>query len=145
MREERLLKFERGTVDDVPIVFACVVAQYQGRVVFVFNSKWQEWELPAGMIEPGETPEAAAKRELYEESGQVAESLQFEGMAFIHVLKPDVIELGVMYTCELDTLQPFQPNDEADRMMLWDLKQPIDEAVSAVGHQLALMLTESES
>lgn len=146
MREERLLKFTREPADDaVPIVFACVVAQYQGRVVFVFNSKWREWELPAGMIEPGETPEAAAKRELYEESGQVAESLQFEGVASIYVLKPDVIELGVMYTCELETLQPFQPNDEADRMMLWDLNQPVDEAVSAVGHQLALMLTESES
>ena len=33
-------------------------------------------ELPAGHIEPGETPEAAARKELWEETGHEAETLE---------------------------------------------------------------------
>jgi ADP-ribose pyrophosphatase len=33
------------------------------------------WELPAGSVDPGETPEQAARRECHEEIGQVAETV----------------------------------------------------------------------
>ncbi|MFD1485695.1 NUDIX hydrolase [Lacticaseibacillus baoqingensis] len=36
----------------------------------------EAYALPAGLIDPGETPDAAAKRELEEETGYVAQSLQ---------------------------------------------------------------------
>jgi ADP-ribose pyrophosphatase len=35
--------------------------------------KWL-WELPAGTLDPGETPEAAARRECHEEIGKIADS-----------------------------------------------------------------------
>lgn len=141
---EELIRFLPGDapfqVDDLPIVFACVVARHEGQVLFVFNPFRDEWELPAGLIERGETPEAAAHRELLEESGQVAGRMQFAGMALLRLQKHNTLELGAMFTCELETLQPFQPNDEADRMMLWDLVQPVPGRVSAVGRQLALLI-----
>ena len=34
-----------------------------------------EWTLPAGGIQPGETPAAAARRELFEETGLLADTL----------------------------------------------------------------------
>jgi ADP-ribose pyrophosphatase len=34
------------------------------------------WEVPAGVLEPGETPESCARRELLEETGAVAERLE---------------------------------------------------------------------
>ena len=36
----------------------------------VFNRDPQAWELPGGMLDPGESPREAAFRELEEESGQ---------------------------------------------------------------------------
>jgi len=40
------------------------------------------WELPAGGIEPGESPEAAARRECHEEVGKIAEAVESIGTLF---------------------------------------------------------------
>lgn len=37
-------------------------------------NRWM-WELPAGTVDPGEQPEAAARRECHEEIGQVPETI----------------------------------------------------------------------
>jgi 8-oxo-dGTP pyrophosphatase MutT (NUDIX family) len=41
----------------------------EGRLLFVRSATSGMWGLPAGSIEPGESPKAAAMRELMEESG----------------------------------------------------------------------------
>jgi 8-oxo-dGTP diphosphatase len=45
------------------------VAFMDGRFLMVYNPRRGGWEMPGGRIEPGETPEDAAKREFAEESG----------------------------------------------------------------------------
>ena len=40
------------------------------------------WELPAGSIDPGEEPEAAARRECHEELGVIAETAERLGEAW---------------------------------------------------------------
>lgn len=50
---------------------ADIMAIYKGKWIFCMHKERTTWEHPSGHIETGETPIAAAKRELYEETGAV--------------------------------------------------------------------------
>ena len=41
------------------------------RVLCVWNRRYKTWSLPGGMVEEGETPEQAQRRELEEETGML--------------------------------------------------------------------------
>jgi 8-oxo-dGTP pyrophosphatase MutT (NUDIX family) len=48
---------------------SCLVTDPDGRVLLVRNFNRESWGCPGGVIDPGETPEQAAQRELAEETG----------------------------------------------------------------------------
>lgn len=52
-----------------PLRFVVVCAFYEGKYLLSYHSGHRAWETQGGHIEAGESPEAAARRELYEESG----------------------------------------------------------------------------
>lgn len=62
-----------------PGAAAVLVLDRQGRVLVVRQPREAAgkalWEIPAGKLEPGETPEEAARRELLEETGLAANNL----------------------------------------------------------------------
>lgn len=58
----------------VPPKYALVAAKHRGKWVFVRHRERDTFEMPGGHIEPGESAEQAARRELREESG----AAQFE-------------------------------------------------------------------
>ena len=64
-----------------------------GRVVLLRNKRWVVedtlWELPAGTLEPGEPLEAAARRELQEETGYTAE--RWRSLGFLYA-SPGVLD-----------------------------------------------------
>ena len=52
-----------------PLRFVVVCSFLEGRYLLSYHGGHGAWETQGGHIEPGETPEAAARRELFEESG----------------------------------------------------------------------------
>lgn len=64
-----------------------------GRVVLLRNNRWVVedvlWELPAGTLEPGEPLEAAARRELQEETGYTAD--RWRSLGFLYA-SPGVLD-----------------------------------------------------
>jgi 8-oxo-dGTP pyrophosphatase MutT (NUDIX family) len=91
------------------------------------------------LIEPDETPYAAAIRELKEETGQIASSLTFAGMCLLRLARGG-LELGTIYTAELDSLQPFEINEEVSQIMFWDLAQPVAEYVNEISQELCRLV-----
>jgi 8-oxo-dGTP diphosphatase len=117
---------ERNYGDDAPLVFTVVIPEYQGQTLLLYTSERNQWECSGGAIEPGETPEECAARELWEETGQVAASLTYKGLFKIHLVRDGRTEYGMLFTARLDSLQPFTANPEADRIMLWDRVSELD-------------------
>ena len=59
-----------------PYQFVDILARYRDRWLYCRAKSRDAFEIPAGHIEPGETPLEAAKRELYEETGAVKFDLE---------------------------------------------------------------------
>lgn len=96
-----------------------VIMTYQGKVLMIFNRWRQEWELPGGMIDAGETPRQAAFRELLEETGVTAEKLSFEARALFSLKSPDRLEYAAVYSTQLDALPELRVNEEASAFLWW--------------------------
>lgn len=111
----------------VPLTHALVVVESETTFLFVHNVWRHEWELAGGVIDPGETPRQCAARELAEESGQVADSLQLEGVMKFRLEPDDRLEYGALYYTRLERRLQFTPNAEVDRIVFWDLQADIGE------------------
>lgn len=76
IEEHHVLDYPRQAVGVVPVAD-------DGRVLLLdqyrFITDTRGWAVPAGRIEPGETPEECARRELVEETGQAADQWIYLG------------------------------------------------------------------
>lgn len=53
----------------IPNKYVVIFSRYQGKLLLSRHRSRETWETQGGHIEPGEFPEDAARRELWEESG----------------------------------------------------------------------------
>jgi 8-oxo-dGTP diphosphatase len=101
-----------------------VVLGAQGRVALVHRPKYDDWSLPKGKLDPGESFEQAALREVEEETGLRARlvrelpSVQYRD----NKDRPKVVRYWLM---EVEHDPGFAPNDEVDELR-W---VPPDEAL----------------
>ena len=86
-----------------------------GRILLVHRPRYDDWSLPKGKLDPGETWEEAALREVLEETG-VRAQLRDE-LPSVHYTdgrgRPKTVRYWVM---EPEEVPAFAPNDEVDEL-----------------------------
>jgi len=90
-------------------IFSIALARSAKGVVLVFNRYRQVWELPGGLIDPGETPRDCAARELVEESGCVARNVVRLGLIEVEDGKT---HFGAVFACDVDAVPVSFANEE---------------------------------
>lgn len=92
---------------------ALVVARHGDRVMLVHNCRRDIWELPGGFVDAGESPEACARRELLEESGQ-STSLLTPAVSFTMETPDGAMRHGLVFATALRQPAAFIANAEID-------------------------------
>ena len=96
--------------------FALVLARGPAGVVLVFNRYRQVWELPGGMIDPGESARDCARRELAEEAECAAGPLDWLGLVDVDDGRR---RCGVVFACEAHDVPTQVSNAEMDGIAAW--------------------------
>ena len=99
-----------------------VIIDINGKFLIGFNKYRNQWEFPAGKIEPGELAIDAAKRELYEETHQKVDELEFCGMFKIYDGMKDEYRFRAVYYGSKKELNEFvaYSEDEMTDICLWE-------------------------
>ncbi len=124
-----------------PITTAFVVVRGPEGTMLLYNRYRKLWELPGGMIEPGESPRQCAVRECLEESGQTLADVRFVGLCELLFAKNarrerDEIAYAALYSAALPAPAPFAPNHEQAAMRWW---RPGEELQDACAESLSMI------
>ena len=85
-----------------------------GRVLLVHRPRHDDWTLPKGKLDPGESFEEAALREVEEETGLRCRLLTELPATYYEAYgRPKVVRYWLM---EPEADAPFTPNDETDEL-----------------------------
>lgn len=121
--EYRFIKFiemKEEVITKYPLSGSFAVVTFNDRLLLCYNTLRKQWELPAGHRELGETPKNCAIRELFEETGQKVNELQFLGLLVSENEKNYTIKYNPVYYSSIEKLSPFLVNDETTLITLWD-------------------------
>lgn len=108
------MKIEFYPINQEKVFLKYVVLQtrYKNQWVFVRHCERTTWEIPGGHIEPGETPDEAAKRELNEETGAV--EFTVEAVCDYSVDRHGHKAYGRLYYCDIEQIGELGDSEIAE-------------------------------
>ncbi len=90
-------------------------------LALIYRLRYDDWTLPKGQLNAGESWQEAALREVEEETGCRAEIINFAGcVGYVLQLRPKIV---LYWNMRVIAVSHFQPNAEVDRLQ-W--LQPMD-------------------
>jgi len=104
----------------VPPACSLVVAEWDQRVLIDFNVVRQQWELPGGSLEAGESAHEAAIRDLAEETGIRTERISLVARAEFTFGGGSTRHLAAAFAVILDSAPNLVVNDELNDFDWWD-------------------------
>ncbi len=114
---------------DAPLTHALIVVRCEERCLLMLNKYRACWELPGGIIEAGESPRQCILRELYEETRQTVDNLEFAGLMKFHLQpgyqSPERIEYGALFSGAIGQVEEFHETEEAAGITWWDMQADI--------------------
>ena len=85
-----------------------------GKVLLVHRPRYDDWTLPKGKLDPGESFEDAALREVEEETGlRCMLGRELPATTYAVGTRPKLVRYWLM---EAQSETPFEPNDETDQL-----------------------------
>ena len=89
---------EQAIYTHQPLGGSFAVIEHDSHFLLCYNIWRCQWEIPAGKREENETPKECAARELFEETGQRVDELQFVGLSnlILFARLPSNITLSIM-------------------------------------------------
>ncbi len=133
-RGERLIAVhENSAVPPASPGFAVVIAACDDRYLLVRNVWRRVWELPGGLIDPGESAAECAAREFAEESSQQPLELWWRAWLEIESGHGGASKklVGSVFCARIAALAPFTPSDEIEAIGLWS-SSALPEGTSAI-------------
>lgn len=91
------------------------ITDAQGRFLVVKTTYGKDWDIPSGHCDPGESPDLAATRELWEETGLQLESIPQCGVIFY----PKLRSVQVLFRQQLDSTPDLKPDNVEISELRW--------------------------
>lgn len=119
VKEDDIAKYQNVTG-------AYAILRVADKYIVGYNDWRKQWEFPAGGIKDGETAREAAVRELYEETHQRNDNLEFKGLFKVEDAKGN-IKYQAVFMGHQEEIVPFEyaEGDEMKEILLWDMKKDI--------------------
>lgn len=109
-------------IDDSKLIFVDIVAKYRGQWVLCKEKSKDTWECPGGHIDKGETPDQAAERELWEETGATEFNIKpigYYGAKGSDGVMESVEEVfGIIYYADINVIGKL-PNFEMEKIQFF--------------------------
>jgi len=107
----------------IPAITSALALAFDGERILMTNLRQRGWDIPGGHIEPGETPEAAMRREVMEEAGAQLTDVQLLGYQRIRLLGqvpdgyryPHPDSYQILYLAHVAELAAFSATEEASQ------------------------------